>query len=123
MSSDPAQAMRYNDGKPELHRILQFGSALEKLAKVMELGAVKYEDGNWLKGGKDDREYLDSLSRHLMSFVNAQTDVEEYDYDSGCHHLAHVAWNALALLRLNRDDQDDLDPTFDIDAFYERWGS
>ena len=110
-------ALRHNDGKPQLSEILKFGSALDKVAKVMELGAVKYEQDNWLKGGKPDQEYLDSCVRHLKTFISG----EEYDEDSGCHHLGHAVWNLLTMLRLNRDDAPNLSPDFDLDAFMERW--
>jgi len=113
------EALRYNDTKPELHRVMDFGSALEKVAKVMEMGAIKYEDGNWLQGGKPDAEYLDSALRHILAFQDLGQ--EEYDTDSGCHHLAHAAWNMLALLRLNRDGAPDLAYGFDFDAYVDRW--
>jgi len=115
------QALRLNTGKPVVSEVLKFGSALEKLAKVMELGAVKYEQDNWLKGGKDDQEYLDALIRHVMHFIQAEGDDEEYDVDSGCHHMAHAAWNALALLRLNRNLAADTAGDFSEDAYRERW--
>lgn len=110
-------ALRYNEGKPELSRVLQFGSALAKLAKVMEQGSIKYEDGNWLKGGKPVREYLDSGMRHLTAFESG----EIWDPDTGCHHLAHAAWNFLAAMRLCFDDLPDLDPEFDQAAFVQKW--
>lgn len=113
------EALRFNDGKPELHRLWQFGSALTKLARVMSQGSIKYEDGNWLRGGKPDAEYLDSHDRHMLAFANG----EEYDPETGAHHLAHAVWNLLALLRLNRSDAPDLSPEFDQAAFVARWGA
>ena len=107
------QALRFNDGKPELSYVTDMKRGLEMLAVVMQQGAIKYEPGNWLKGGKPDREYLDSALRHMLAFQGG----EEYDADTGCHHLAQAAWNMLALLTVNRADADLLDPEFDQDAF------
>jgi len=111
------QALRFNEGKPELGRLLEFGSALDKLVAVMQQGATKYEEANWLLGGKPDREYIDSALRHLQAFSAG----EEFDPDIGTHHLAHAAWNMLALLRLNRDDAPRIDPEFDQEAFVKKY--
>ena len=112
-----SDALRYNTGKPDISQIDKFGSALDKLASVMSQGAIKYEDDNWLLGGKPVEEYLQSARRHHRAFVNG----EIYDPDSGNHHLAHAAWNYLAALRLLFDDAPVLDPEFDQAAFIERW--
>ena len=111
------EALRYNEGKPALAQILEFGSGLDKLAKVMSQGAIKYTPRNWLKGGKPDEEYLSAALRHMEAFVNEG----EWDKDNGTHHIAHAAWNMLALLTLNRDDLPDLDPMFDQDAFLSKY--
>ena len=111
------EALRYNEGKAELAEILQFDNALEALAKVMSQGGVKYEHRNWLKGGKPDAEYLNSALRHLLSFEQG----EFYDQDTGCAHIAHVAWNMLALLRLNHHDAPVLDPEFDQQEYLDRY--
>ena len=115
--SPEGKALRFNEGKPELGRLLEFGSALDKLVKVMEQGAVKYADGNWLLGGKPDREYIDSALRHMQAFSSG----EDFDPDIGTHHLAHAAWNLLALLRLNLDFEPSLDPEFDQAGFVKRY--
>jgi len=92
-----AEAARMNEGKPELGYLLEFPTAIEAFARVKMLGAAKYERGNWKKGGKPDNEYLDACLRHMTAFANG----EEFASDSGCHHLAHAAWNLFALLELN----------------------
>ena len=94
-------AARYNTGKPELGYVLEFPTAIKAFARVKELGAVKYDRGNWRKGGKPDNEYLDACLRHLVSFVEG----EYYADDSGCAHLAHAMWNIMALMELNYPGQ------------------
>ena len=94
-------ALRFNEGKPSLAYILQFVNPIKAVARIMEFGAAKYDDGNWRKGGKPDREYLDSMMRHLTDWVHG----EKYDNDSGCSHLGHAIWNLMALHELNHPDE------------------
>lgn len=113
------EALRYNEGKCELGRLRQFGEALEAVAEVMAQGAIKYDDRNWLTGGKPDAEYLDSADRHLLKWAN---EGEWYDSETGCAHVAHAAWNLLALLKLNYSDMPRRDPGFDQPGFLDWWG-
>lgn len=92
-----SKALRLNEGKPELDFILDFPIAMEAICRVMELGAVKYERGNWKKGGKPDNEYYAAALRHLFAAKSG----EPFAHDSGCSHLAHAAWNILALIEIN----------------------
>lgn len=96
-----SEALRFNEGKPALSYILQFVNPMKAIARIMEFGATKYEDGNWRKGGKPDKEYLDSMMRHLTSWLEG----EVHDTDSGCSHLGHAIWNLLALHELNHPDE------------------
>ena len=63
------------------------------LGEVLTAGAKKYADRNWEKGMKWSR-VVGPLLRHLYKWGAGET----YDKDTGCHHLAMVAWNALALM-------------------------
>lgn len=103
----PTQALRKNDGKPQLSQILLFKPALEHLATVMTQGREKYPDvspgvPNWVLGGKPDEEYLDSCLRHLTALVAG----DKRDEESGQLHAAHAVWNLLALMTLNGDDDE-----------------
>ncbi len=109
-----AEALRYNQGKPDLSYTLDLPAALGALARVFEQGAIKYEDGNWKLGGKPDREYLASALRHLAKHKGG----ELYDPETGCLHAAHALWNIAVLLELNvTADVPALDPDFDQAAF------
>jgi hypothetical protein len=92
-----SEALRFNEGKPKLSYFLEFSSPMEAIARIMEFGACKYEDGNWRQGGKPDSEYLDSMMRHLDKWKRGET----FDQDSGCSHIGHAIWNLCALLELN----------------------
>lgn len=94
-------AARYNSGKPELYYLLEFPTPIEAVCRVKELGAAKYDRGNWKKGGKPDREYISACLRHLLAFQSG----EYYADDSGCAHLAHAMWNIMALMELNYKGQ------------------
>lgn len=94
-------AKRFNQGKPNLSYFLKFVNPMKAIARIMEFGAIKYEEDNWKLGGKPDREYLDSMMRHLTAWMEG----ELYDQDSGCSHLGHAIWNLLALHELNHSDE------------------
>jgi hypothetical protein len=107
-------ADRKNEGKCPLDFLLDFPKATEAFCRVKELGAAKYERDNWKKGGKPDSEYLAACLRHMMAFKQG----EEFADDSGCHHLAHAAWNLFALLELNVKETHD--PAL-LAAMIEEW--
>ena len=99
------EALRSNTGKPEMSYILTFPQAIAELAKGCMYGGEKYERGNYLRGGKPLTEYVDCLLRHLTAWQNGEDD----DPESGCSHLGHVLWNALALCQfaLSGNSKDD----------------
>lgn len=67
--------------------------ALAELVKVYTLGAAKYGDHNWRKGTNWSRFYA-AMQRHAWLWWAG----EERDGEDGQHHLASVAWCALALM-------------------------
>jgi len=70
---------------------------LRKLAEVYTIGARKYADRNWEKGIQWGRIYA-AMQRHAWAFWNG----ERLDPVDGQHHLASVAWCALALMEYER---------------------
>ena len=90
--------MRKNTGKPMLSFILDFPAALKALANVMEGGAKKYARNNWKKGGPIT-EIEDCLMRHLLAFHNC----EDMDKESKNHHMAHVIFNAAAIIEIGEN--------------------
>jgi hypothetical protein len=67
--------------------------ALWLLAEVYGRGARKYADRNWEKGYAWGLS-IAALERHF----NAWKAGETIDEETGCHHLAQVAWHAFTLL-------------------------
>ncbi len=96
---------RYNSKK--LRFDLLPADALTELVKVYTQGAQKYEPRNW-ELGLSWTETSGSLLRHLFKFMMG----EKIDEDSGLHHMAHAAWNAITLLAMSLRDagSDDRQP-------------
>lgn len=83
--------VRFNSNKTRFDLIPQ--SWIRVLAQILTQGAKKYALRNWEKGISWS-ETLASLHRHLDAWISG----EKYDPETKCHHLGHVAWNALALM-------------------------
>lgn len=84
-------------GKVRVGLMVQdFPRALVAVSEVCTYGANKYSDSGWLHVRLGHSRYNDALFRHLLSAAAG----EENDQESGMAHLAHAAWNALALLEL-----------------------
>ena len=64
-----------------------------ELGRVLTFGASKYADRNWERG-MDWSRIAGSAKRHFNKFLRG----EQIDEESQCHHLALMAWNALALM-------------------------
>ena len=85
---------RKDDSQKILAAVLKdFSPALLQVAEVGTFGAKKYARGNWLKVENAQERYEDALWRHLLQHGT--------DQESGLDHLAHAAWNILALITLN----------------------
>lgn len=97
--TDPrAGGAKLDAGKPCLWRGLidYFPQALDAVATVATFGAAKYSWGGWRTVPEGFERYSDAMVRHLV----AESAQGPLDNDSGLHHAAHVAWNALARLEL-----------------------
>lgn len=92
------QALRYNQGKPSSWYILHYPKVIEVIARILEVGEVKYEKMNWKKGGNPDEDYLGACIRHLCKFVN---NPDPFDEEYGTNHLGHAIWNLMTLMELN----------------------
>lgn len=84
-------------GKPRPGLVLgDFAHALERVVEVGTYGANKYTDHGWLSVPNAISRYLDAAGRHRLKRERG----EEIDDESGLPHLAHEAWNVLAVLEL-----------------------
>jgi hypothetical protein len=98
-----AGGKKFDQGKPRLSLVSSDG--IEEVAKVATFGALKYDDHNWRNGFKWSR-VLDAAMRHLNKYNRG----ERIDSESGLSHLAHAAWNLLALIEFEKHNigEDDL---------------
>ena len=76
-------ANKLDSGKAPLGLIPQ--SALIEEAYVLGFGETKYGRHNWRKGLEWSR-LLDAAMRHIIAF----NDGENFDPETGLHHLAHA---------------------------------
>lgn len=72
-----------------------FPLALRELMKVATFGAQKYSRAGWKTVSDKETRYADAKVRHQIDSTQ-----EDNDEESGCDHLAHEAWNTLALLQM-----------------------
>lgn len=68
--------------------------SLKEIVKVLTFGCVKYEENSWQNVPNAVSRYKDALIRH----IEAWRDGEDYDPESGIHHLGHAGCNILFLL-------------------------
>lgn len=84
-------------GKNRLDLVLgDFAQALWEVGRVGTYGANKYTDRGWLSVPNGRQRYGDALLRHYL--LDKRGEIA--DRESGIDHLAHAAWNALAVLQL-----------------------
>ena len=83
--------------KPMAGVLLDFSRALQLVADVGTYGAKKYTRQGWCVVPEGSQRYTDALVRHLLAMG---VDPDGLDKETGLPHLAHVAWNALAVLEL-----------------------
>lgn len=94
-SNEVAGATKYDSGKPRVGLVLGgFANALMLVSKVGTMGSIKYSANGWKFVPDGYARYKDAFGRHWL-YMEAG---EEFDKESGLPHLAHAAWNLLAML-------------------------
>ncbi len=89
--------MKYDSGKPRMALLFDgCPNALAAVGDVLTFGAQKYAAHSWQTVPEGQERYKSALIRHLLAVGNG----EELDSESGLHHLAHAACNALFILEL-----------------------
>lgn len=93
-----SSGVKLDQGKPCIFQaiISDFPRAVETIAALSDFGAAKYSRHNWWKVSDGVSRYSDAMVRHLVQ----EGKGEVLDPESGFHHAASVAWNALARLEL-----------------------
>lgn len=89
--------MKYDGDKPRMDLLVDgCPNALEAVAQVLTFGAQKYAAHSWHTVPEGDTRYKAALLRHLTAHAKG----EQLDGESGLHHLAHAACDALFILEL-----------------------
>ena len=97
-----ALGTKYNQGKPRMDLISPL--VLLEIGKMLEFGARKYDENNWMKG-ISYQDLFAATQRHL----NAWHQGIDEDSESGMSHLAHAITDLMMLLHFQLTDQAHLD--------------
>lgn len=76
---------------------------VEDIVKVFTSGSIKYGDNTWQGLENGYQRYKAAMFRHLLEYEKGT----EFDEETGCRHLAQVAWNAMAMLYLSKHPTSD----------------
>lgn len=82
--------------KPERYDLIP-SEAMDEVARVYGYGALKYDTHNWYRGYAYGLS-IAALERHISLFKQN----EDYDKESGLHHLAHAIFHCLTLIMFQR---------------------
>lgn len=99
--SEHSTGLKHDSGKPIAGVLFEdFPMALSGVADIATFGANKYERNSWRNVDNAHQRYSDALVRHML----AKGKGEVNDPESGMPHSWHIAWNALALIELEKCD-------------------
>jgi hypothetical protein len=89
----------YEGGAQRSNRKLRYDliprEIIDAIAERFTIGAAKYGDTNWLKGGNDFfQDARNHLTSHWLAFQNGDLEDEKEVLD----HLKAVLWNARIIL-------------------------
>lgn len=87
------QSYKHDYGKRMAGCLSDFSNALNAIADVFTFGANKYKRRSWQTINNGIERYTDAKWRHLLAGKGN-------DDESGIPHMAHEAWNTLAVLEL-----------------------
>lgn len=108
-----AVGMKYDNGKLMASIPLDdFPRAIKAVARISTYGAKKYARSSWVTVPDAKTRYRDAMVRHQLEM--SVHGLRSRDTESNLMHLAHFAWNALAILELelremelNNDETDE----------------
>lgn len=98
------QALRHDQGKPELDYLDTFWVALEGVARNCMYGASKYDLFNYMRGAKSSRESYNCTRRHMLAWMRGEDWVPDaLEAGFNVHHIDAAIWN---LCRLRQELHD-----------------
>lgn len=78
------QGRKFDAGKPEFSLLPPY--ALEAVAKVLTVGAQKYDVDNWKYVPNGAYRYKNAAGRHINEYIKGN----KFDEETGLNHLAHA---------------------------------
>lgn len=76
---------------------------VEDIVQVYHEGSKKYGANTWQGLEEGYNRYKAAMFRHLLLHEKG----EIFDPETGCRHLAQVAWNAIAMLHISKTKHKD----------------
>ena len=70
---------------------------MKEIAEILTFGAAKYGDNNWQKLEDFNNRYYAAMERHIQAWRMG----EDFDPESGKHHLSHALTNVAFLVWKN----------------------
>ena len=92
---------KHDQSKPRFS-LIPVGT-LNAVIRVLEFGAIKYEENGWQTVPDARRRYYDAMHRH----IDAWWQGEKKDKETGESHLAHAVCCALFLMWLDDNSKRD----------------
>ena len=96
--ADLVEGRKFDGGKPRMSLLPP--NTLFDTIKVLEFGAQKYAENNWMKVPDAKTRYYDALHRHIEAWHNGQTN----DPETELPHLAHAACCIMFLQYLDKEE-------------------
>lgn len=90
------KGLKHDEGKLRWD-LLPF-EIIEEIVHIYTFGSKKYADNSWQLVENPESRFFSALCRHLVAYRTG----EWLDPESGRPHLAHCAWNVIALLWFGR---------------------
>lgn len=92
------KGIKYDTGKPRWSLLpwREIGEVVE----VLTIGAIKYEDDNWMRVPQPKERYFSAGMRHFTAWAEG----EVFDPETGKNHLAHAICCLLFLMWFDNED-------------------
>lgn len=91
--------MKHDGGKPRPTLIFNhMPEAIHGVIRVLEFGAVKYEEGSWKTVPNGERRYFDASLRHIMEL--AEHGIDHIDPESGERAIYHLLCDLMFIAQL-----------------------
>ena len=96
------QGVKFDSGKKARFSLMPLPE-MQEVVEVLTKGSEKYADNNWkfVEGGRV--RYYDAMQRHIFAWWNG----EQLDPETGKSHLAHAMCNALFLMWMDNNPDEE----------------